>query len=87
MRFGHFTSKFKRCDRLLSADRRETLQKFVERIAGFKMVVEGLHRNSRSHEDWCAAEDLRIAVDDRGRVGHGLCPILRVYARPLLLCG
>jgi len=65
MRFGHLTGKFECRDRLLSADRRETVQKLVERISGFEVVVEGLHWNSRSDEDRCPAENLRIAMDDQ----------------------
>lgn len=71
MRFGHLTSKFEGRDRLLAADRWETIEKLVEGVAGFQVVVEGLHGNARPHEYWCTTENVWIAVNDRGSVGHG----------------
>lgn len=86
MSFGHFTGKFECRDRLLSADRRETVQEFVKRISGFEMVIKRFHWNPRSHEDRCSAENLRIAMDDQRSVWHSRFLCLRVFAQVLLLC-
>lgn len=75
MRFGHLTSKFEYRDCLLPADRQDTVEKIVERISGFKVVVQRPHWHSRSHEHRCTAENLRIAVYDRARVWHGSCSV------------
>lgn len=71
MRFGHFTGKFERRDGLLSADRWETVEKLVEGVAGFQVVVEGLHGNPRPYEYRCTTQNVWIAMNDRGSVGHG----------------
>lgn len=73
MRFGHLTGKFERRDCLLAADRWETVEKLIERVPGFKIVIEGLHGNARPHEHGCTTEDFWIAMYDRGSVGHGSC--------------
>jgi hypothetical protein len=75
MSFGHPTGKFECRDRLLSADRGNTVQKFVERISGFEVVVKGFHWNPRSHEDLCPAENLRIAMDDQRSIWRGSLPV------------
>jgi hypothetical protein len=56
--------EFKRRDDLLSRHGRKRLQELVQRISGFKIVEEVLHRNARADKDGRAALDVRIAIND-----------------------
>ena len=87
MGFGHLTGKFECRDRLPSADRWETLKKFVERISSFKIVVQGFHRNPRAYEDRDAAEMSGSLWTIVEVLGMALVLCLRVYARVPILSG
>jgi hypothetical protein len=52
--------QLQRGDRLVVSDRREVLQKLLERIARFEVVNEVLHRHSRASENRSAALHLGI---------------------------
>jgi hypothetical protein len=51
---------------LVAAHAGEVVEELVERAAGFEVVQESLDRDSCTDEDGSAAQDLRVAVDDRG---------------------
>ena len=72
MRLGHCARQFKSRNRLLASDRGKTLEKLVERIPRFEVVVQRLDGHPDPDKNRSAAEDLRVAVYD-GRVVRRDC--------------
>jgi hypothetical protein len=65
----------------------EALEKLVERIAGFEIVVQRLDWHAGPDKNRSAAEDLRVAVYDWRLVGHGhLQPYIAWLLRPRQVC-
>jgi len=62
--------KIERGDRLLALHSRELAKEFVEGLATFEVVEEGLDRNACANKDWRAAEDLGVAVYDLAELSH-----------------
>jgi hypothetical protein len=50
---------------MVAAHAGEVVEELVERTAGFEIVQESLDRDSCTDEDGSAAQDLRVAMDDR----------------------
>jgi hypothetical protein len=71
MRLGHCARQFKSRNCLLAGDRGKALEKLVERIPGFEIVVQRLDGYPGPDKNRSAAENLRVAVHDWGFVGHG----------------
>src|SRR6476469_9985013 len=71
MRLGHCARQFKSRNCLLASDRGKALEKLVERIPGFEVVVQRLDGHPSTDKNRSAAEDLRVAVYDWRFVGHG----------------
>ena len=63
-------SQIERGERLLLRDRRELIEKLVERLSSFQVVEQCLNRHPRAAEDRHAPRDFRVAVDDRERINH-----------------
>ena len=51
-------------DNLLACHRGKPFQKFIDRIAGLKVIQQCLHRDARAGEDGSASHHLRIAGYD-----------------------
>ena len=64
MRLGHRPRQFKGRNCLLASDRWKALEKFVERISGFEVVVQRLDAHTGADKNRGAAEDLRVPVYD-----------------------
>jgi len=60
----NLADKFKHRKGLLSRHRWKRFQEIVERISGFKIIEEVLHRDARADKDGLAALDVRIAMND-----------------------
>jgi hypothetical protein len=58
-----FTGQFDHGDRVLWRHVRKALEELVERIAGFDLVEQGLHRYTRSCERWRTAQKARVDRD------------------------
>lgn len=71
MRLGHRARQFKSRNCLLASDRGKALEKLVERIPGFEVVVQRLDGHPSPDKNRSAAENLRVAVYDWCFVGHG----------------
>jgi hypothetical protein len=71
MRLGHRARQFQSRHCLLASDRGKALEKLVERISGFEVVVQRLDGHPGPDKNRSAAEDLRVAVYDWRFVGHG----------------
>lgn len=80
MRFGHHPGKLKRSDSLRSTDRRKAVEKLVKRVAGLKVLVQGLQGDPRPDEDRGPSQNFRVAVNDAGGVDHGSDADDPVYA-------
>src|SRR5215208_2096724 len=83
MRFGHLAPEFQSGDGLFPSDRREAVEKLVQSISSLEMVVQGFHWHPGAHEHWGTAQDVRVAVNDLGRIRHGWHPDAQVYASSL----
>jgi hypothetical protein len=70
MRFGHGARQLESRNCLFPGDGRKAFEKLVERIARLEVVVQGLHRHSRTHEDRSTAKNLGVAVYDGRVAGH-----------------
>ena len=62
MRLGHRPRQFEGRNCLLASDRWKALEKFVERIPGFEVVVQRLDGHTGADKNRGAAEDLRVPV-------------------------
>src|SRR5262245_43682109 len=83
MRFGHGARQLESRNRLFTAHRRKALEKLIERIAGFEIVVQRLERHTGADEHGCSAKNLRVAVHDSRGVGHQWAPVYRSEAGSL----
>ena len=61
------------------------MEELVERVASFKVIEERRDRNPRTDEHGCAAEDVRITVDDFQIRSHGSHPLSAESIAPLWL--
>ena len=82
MRLGHCARQFKSRNCLLASDRGKALEKLVERIPGFEVVVQRLDGHPGPDKNRSAAEDLRVAVYDWRFVGHGYLQPFVEYSAP-----
>jgi hypothetical protein len=73
MRLGHCARQFKSRNCLLASDRRKALEKLVQRISGFEVVVQRLDGHPGPDKNRSAAEDLRVAVYDWRFVRQAIC--------------
>src|SRR5687768_752065 len=71
MRLSHCARQLKSRNCLLASDRGKALEKLVERIPGFEVVVQRLDGHPGPDKSRSAAEDLRVDVYDRRFVRHG----------------
>src|SRR5436190_13261253 len=69
-RFAHILAQFERSHGLLACHGREIIQKFIEGISGFQIVIKRLDRNARAYEDGHATQYFRIGVHDFSDVYH-----------------
>src|SRR2546428_3405927 len=67
--FCHLTPELQCCNRPVASNTREIVQKLVEGVACFEIVVQGLDGHASPDEDGSAAEDIRVTVNDR-LLGH-----------------
>src|SRR2546430_3128953 len=61
--FCHLTPELQCRNRLVASDTGEVVQKLVQGIACFEIVVERLDRHPSAHEDWSSAEDVGVTVN------------------------
>lgn len=54
---------FKKLDDLFACDRREALEKFVNRIPGLKVIEQCLHRDSGSAKNRSSAHHIGVRAD------------------------
>ncbi len=67
--------KLQGSDCLSAADAGEVVEKLVQRVAGFEVIVESFQGHTRSDEDRRTAEDFRVRMNDESRV-HRSAPSL-----------
>ena len=65
-----FVSRFQRCDRLLSGDTRKRIEKLVKTVVSFEVVDQVSERNARPDKHGRAAQNIRIAVNNRHSLWH-----------------
>ena len=63
-------SSFQDSNCLCARDRREGIEEFIEAVSAFEVVYEIAKGHTRPLEHRCPAENLRIAVDHRGKALH-----------------
>ena len=75
-----FACVLERCDGLISGYRGKVFDKIVDPVAGFEIVEEILHRNSRADEHGGSPEDFRIGVNNCFHLAGPHDLISRIYA-------
>ena len=65
-----FVSRFQRRDRLLSGDTWKRVEKLVETVVSFEVVDQIAEWNARPDKHGRAAQNIRIAVNNRRSVWH-----------------
>jgi len=65
-----FVSRFQRRDRLLSRDTRKRIEKFLKTVVSFEVVDQVAERHARPEKHGRAAQNIRIAVNNRRGVWH-----------------
>jgi len=65
-----FVSRFQRRDRLLSGDTRKRIEKLFKTVVSFEVVDQVAERNARPDKHGRAAQNIRIAVNNRRSIWH-----------------
>ena len=65
-----FVSRFQRRDRLLPGNARKRIEKLVETVVSFEIVDQVAERNARPDKHGRAAQNIRIAVNNRRSIGQ-----------------
>ena len=66
-RLGGFESR----DRSLARNCGKVIKELRHSLAAFQIVEQGLERNARTAEDWCASENIGVLHDDLVNQLHG----------------